>query len=243
MTDRDATIARIRKLSKMTTANGCSEQEALFAAKRVADLIAEFQVDQTELRVREDARGCIRDEFIIYNRREEWTRVVGAIATLFSTRGWREFREDDPFGMDLCPQPSIAVHFYGYPEDVAASCALIAICYTAIQSESLTWHKAQRKKTEKSRRSFETGMASRLAERIREMKPRHEAKGTDLIVLKGQLVDDEFANYCRDNNLRLVASRRSSAADPRAMAAGYSAGNKVDLGGHKVTAPRRALGG
>lgn len=229
---RESIIERIRKLSKMTTERGCSEAEALSALAMANKLIQEYDVDQDELRIREDARGCIKDEFIeVKSVIGEWTRVMGAIQSLYNVKVWFESREDDILGIGLVMKLKV-VNVYGFPTDVAAALAMTSICHTAIATESERWGKEHRVRSAKRHADFQAGMAIRLAERIKEMKPAPQmATGTSLMVLKDQLVKDEFAQYCREQGLRFRPMNARRINDQGAFNAGKAAGNRVDLGG------------
>lgn len=75
-------------------------------------------------------------------------------------------------------------------------------------------------------------MARRLAERLREMKLAQErtdieTTGRDLVVVKNQIVTEEFAKLGLD--LSYGKSKRNRSVDARAYSAGQTAGNKVAL--------------
>jgi hypothetical protein len=242
---RESIIDRIRKLSKMTTERGCSESEALTALEMANRLIAEYDIEQDELTIREDARGCIKDEFIeIKSVIGEWTRVMGAIQSLYNCKVWFQSREDDLLGIGLVMKLKV-VNIYGFPTDVAAALAMTSICHTAIATESERWGKENRIRSAKRHADFQAGMAIRLAERIREMKPTANlATGTSLMVLKDQLVKDEFAQYCREQGLHLRPRTARRINDQAAFASGKAAGNRVDLGrGDRVSNSTKAIGG
>lgn len=62
MDRREAAIERIRKLLKMTRANGCTEAEAMAAAEKAAALMAELRVDFGDLEF-EAAQAKLRTGF------------------------------------------------------------------------------------------------------------------------------------------------------------------------------------
>jgi hypothetical protein len=228
--DRDSVISRIQKLQKMTTERGCSESEAVIAARKVAELIAEHNVNDTELRLRTDAKGCLHDELLIFGvQTTGWLSVTAAISRLFSVQSWYSKEFEDPFGIGLVER-RLSVHYYGYPEDVAAAVAMTSICRVAIETELIRWKKNSKGNNE----SFRIGMASRLYERILDMIPTTQPSNSrSLIPLKNQLVNEEFAKYCRENRLRLGTEGGRHIRDHSAYSAGRRRAENVSLRGRK----------
>ena len=231
---REEIISKIRKLSRMTIENGCSEAEALFAAAKLAELMAEYNVNADELTVRADASGCLIDEFINPGSYNNLTSVAGAIGKLFGCRQWYERRtEENPFDDSLPRVEVSAIRFFGPKSDVAACLALTAIVFCATTTEARNFAKTLTGK-QRERRSltedFRIGMSVRLAGRITELRRQREGMrptGTALISLKNQLVEDEWAKQ----NIRLRHTRSPMAHNAAAYGAGARAADRVDLGG------------
>ncbi len=231
--NRDSIISRVRKLQRFTIANGCSEAEAQAAALKVAEFIAEYNVTQSELSLRDDALHCITDEFIeMSGSVGDWTACAVKVSKVFGTRIWYTHRTEDVLGLGI-PSKVTALKFFGLGTDVAASIALTSILYTALNSES--------SKYRGDRTSFRLGMIDRLNKRLADMVPaqRQNGTGTALMVLKDQLVTDEFAKL----NLRL-GYRNKQAGKPvnqSAFAAGAAAANRVGLS-KTMAAPAARIG-
>jgi hypothetical protein len=243
-TARDAIIDRMRKLSKMTTAHGCTENEANTANAMLAKLAAEWDIQQDELTLKADAQGCIRDEYLeVQTVRGEWTRVMGAIQNLFAVKVWFTARAEDVLDIGVAMQVRV-VNVYGFPVDVAGALAMTTICHIAIATESESWKKANKVRRKNALLDFQAGMASRLYDRISAMKPQFKAAtGSSLIVLKDQLVRNEFAQYCREHNLKLYATRSRQITNHGAFAAGQAAADRVSLnGGAHISPSRKAIG-
>lgn len=226
-TPRDKIIDRCRKLSRMTIANGASEAEAAKAAQVLSALLTEHQVNDTELSLRRDSIGMVCDSFAAAaNRRsakQEWERVAEAIARLFHLQGYYQYTSQDLYGLGI-PTSARERTFYGYPEDVAAGIALLTICHNAMIT-------AAERQPKRQQESFEAGMACRLAERILEI---HAARtppaGKALMVLKDQLVVEEFAAYLKRKGIGLYSHRRFAAPqNATAFANGQRAANSVGL--------------
>jgi hypothetical protein len=229
---RDALIEKIRKLSKMTQANGASESEAAMAAKTMSRLIEEYNISSSELEVRADANGCIKDSFSAMRGMDIWTDGCWDIGELFHCKVWRS--KGNMELMDDLELPSIEMNFYGFPQDVEAAVSLCRIIYIAVQHATISFTKSTGLRKSKARdlkiESFALGMAQRLRERVRELIPPPVlSQGRGLMVLKDQLVTDKFAEYCRLNGLTFGHARERRIADPNAYHAGRAAGANVDL--------------
>lgn len=196
--DRKKIIERIRALRSKTTQNGCTEEEAAAAATMVAKLLERYNLtlDETELREsefsserhpQEDQLGrCIH-------------RVAAAIAYMIDIRYWAARPGEAP-----------AITFFGFSHEVEIASYLLDICRNAMiyQAEKIEHENRLLRANVRQRRiiSFLDGMADRLAQRIRELKPKNPP-GTGLIVLRGQLVDAELKR--RGLNLQKKRGRGS----------------------------------
>jgi hypothetical protein len=224
-TRRLAIIAKIRKLSGITTDRGASEAEANYAAQRVAALVAEHDVSATELSVRADASACITDEFTELNAADDWLPCATLIARVYGCRVWMCTEMDDPFDLGL-PMRVRRIRYFGCPVDVAACVATTAIIYTGLQTESAAF--------KGDRASFRLGMSHRLQARLGELWDRKRREyagaptGSALIVLKDQLVTEEYAKL----NMRLSSHRTAGRGRPvnsAAFAAGQAAGARAQI--------------
>lgn len=252
---REALLRKIRALRQMTTARGATEHEASLAATHLAKLISEYQITEDELTLKEDAQGCVADAVrIIRTDRPAWFKCGGAISKLFKTQCWSSHKYEDLLGLgtDDCVR---SLNFYGFPEDVAASCAMMDIIDNACLNEGLAYAKSRGKPSRgraakqantATRESFSLGLADRLSDMIRALLPAQAlATGTALIVLKDQLVTDRFAEYLRTKNINLHTSRAAQPVDPAAYAAGQRAAANVNLrpGPQVASATHRMVGG
>jgi len=230
---RDSMIERVRKLSRMTIANGASETEASMAASKMAALIAEYDIGQSELTIKVDAQNCVLDEFIdSSSRRTPWTNAVGSISKLFGVRCYFEPRSEDLFDIGVSMEVYVA-RFYGFPTDVAAAIGMCTIIHNAIGHESdlFVANIKGKRAMLAARESFELGMADRLKSRIMELvvakTPMSQGRG--LIVLKDQLVTDQWAQKARELGLRLRPAQSIAIRDRGAFAAGHVKGGSVAL--------------
>lgn len=247
MSNRDNIIDRIRKLRRMTEAAGASENEALLAAAQVAKLIAQWNVDESELRLRADSIGLVDDSYSMPGTVTVFhTLVAKSIARFTHTKlRWRTL-DEDMFGLGVS-EPWTYVKFYGYPLDVEASIALSAICQTSIITESAQWEKANPfpKLTSRARarvaehennrlarkQSFFLGICERLSERIAQFEAATPtSSGTSLMILKNELVDQHYADFLRSRDLGLHVARVASIRlDVEAYVSGRKAAENIDL--------------
>lgn len=224
-------LARIRKLSAMTVANGCSETEAAFAMQKLNEIMAEYNPTEQELRA--EATRCEGQVLRTMDKDyRDWWKILTPIAKLWGCHSWHHCHIEDLFGLGQ-PQVFNEFHFFGIPTDATAAMSMTAMCFSAIQTEASAWTKLQRKCAKSSERnellrSFRVGMADRLQERIIAMIPlRPEmSTGQGLVVLKDQLVNAEFAKLGLKLHYGSTATRE---VDPRAYAAGQAAASNVNI--------------
>lgn len=239
---REAIIRKVQALLSKTTENGATEHEALAAADIANKLMEEHDLTYTDIEgeLREDRYGARRRPFAGGNgRRRTWHEVRGclhAIGNYWDCKSWYS-------GQDLV--------FFGSEHDSDAAHAMVDLLRVAIDGEFARYLKSDDRPQDVHgktlRASFGIGIASRIAQRLYEIKrSRTQAGGTGstaLIVVKGQIVTEKYAAYCRDTNLKIrSAGRRVARPHQGAYVAGIAAGNRVDLGGSKVGASVKTIG-
>jgi hypothetical protein len=221
----------IADLQKITEDNGATEAEALNAARRLGELLEKYNLDLTDAIVREDAARCVKNEVFAADD-FAGTLVVG----LKHFCGIIAYRE---------PGAGHAGKyvFFGVPQDVEIALYLYEVCAEAMDND---WqiYMDNFGYSMKKRMSFRSGFASRVYSRLMEMKRerdlRNASKCRDLIVLKDQLVTEEFA---RQVGIKLVKSSGGRVqGDNHAYLKGQEAGGRVNLnnplGNPSGTAPQ-----
>ncbi len=225
-TERDKVMDRIAALRAKTILNGCTEEEALSAAAKVAELLDRYALSMSDVEMR--ASPCERLVFETRrNKRMPLDACVGAIAHFCDCMVWRE---KDPDG-------AIGFVFYGMPEDIAAARDLAEVVDTAVRSglgrfkTSRDYLRFDHKERHLVNGSFAFGMMTSIADKLDAMKDdrdtRHRSSGRDLAVAKTSVVDEAFA--------KLGLGLRHSQAPgrmvaPGAFEAGSAAGASLDLG-------------
>jgi hypothetical protein len=150
---------RIKKLLGMTTANGCTEAEAMSAAARAADLMAkeglrpgEIEMDQDDIATRQ-GWGAVRSSL--------WNAIANCTNTAPITR-WSAGRQVMTYvGREPGPEVATYLHF---------------VTQRAIDRElklfrATTWYKRRRTRKAKAQATadFTIGMVGRLQQKLRQL--------------------------------------------------------------------------
>lgn len=241
---RNSIIEKIRKLSRMTTASGCSEAEAETAIKMLNKLTADFNIDTTELQLKIDAQGMIEDIFAFPVGAEgsNWTKYLDEVIKMNDVRMY--FKKTTDSELLGFPIPVVEVHVFGYPLDVSAAIATVQIVQGAMKTSRLRY-KPNMKAAEVT--AFQDGFADRIRERLRDMRrlKKTAAAGSfgntqSLVVVKDKLVEDEWSKFCREKGLRF-GQVEISRVSGNAIGAGRMAANSVGLGGTSMASPAKRI--
>lgn len=211
MHDKDRIAARIRALRAKTTENGCTEEEAAAAAAMVASLLAKYNMTAEEADVREN--GFAREQVVVDDPvGERLWKIADGIAHMIDVRYWASRPGEQP-----------SVTFFGFDHEVEIAVYLLDICRNAMTTKQAEEEFKGRLHRPSVRRrnvgAFLDGMADRLRERIRALKP-EVPTGTGLVVLRNQLIDAEMEN----EGIKLDSS---SARASRDLEAGYADGQRA----------------
>jgi hypothetical protein len=205
----DKLRSRIQALRAKTIDNGCTEDEALSAAAKVAELLDRHDLSLTDVEIREEQ--CERVEFETWRKKRiPLDGCVAAVAEFCDCRIWRE---KDATG-------AFRYVFFGLRSDVAVAHYLTDLIDTAVRTE-LGRYKTSRpyllfrhNERHMANASFALGMVSSISTKLTVMKAARDAAnrstGRDLVVVKASIVEAELAKL--DLNLRRVrgASRMVS---------------------------------
>jgi hypothetical protein len=216
---KESIIKKILALMAKTTENGCTEQEAMLAAKKVQQMLHDYQLSLSDLEIRESK--CEQVDYDTMEKDPFASLIATGIAIFTDTRCWRETRNGYTHIM-----------FFGLEHDVIVAEYILKICDWALVNG---WEDSKdeypKQGRPKFKKSYMHGMASRLRERIVAMKNEQkqadiESSGRDLVVIKGQVVTEEFAKL----GLNLTRGKRSSfSVDPGAYSQGSIDADKVGL--------------
>lgn len=218
---REAIIRKVRALLSKTVDNGTTEQEALAAAAKAAELMAAYDLEMSELDARD--AGVAEEKYPLHPTFAKHMVVVSmAISELCGVRSWSNTSRAGT---------REARTFFGLPHDVEVALYLAEICERAMGSEvtkaSAAWALFNPRKRSVHSDSFLMGMADRLSERISELAwARRRATGSALVPLKDAIIEKAMA----DRGIELTNARLGRRdIDPMAFVAGLAAGNKVPL--------------
>ncbi len=208
----------IRELQSRTTENGCTEAEAMEAARKIGELLEANDLDITEIGVREDTAQCRKEH--VYAA-DPYTGVL--------ISGIKHFCNLVAYVETGAPGHAAKYVLFGVPHDLEMGMYLYEVCAEAMEHD---WAKYMDRHgySMKKRASFRQGFASRVYDRLMEMKRERDARNAsqsrELVVLKDQLVKQEFGKL----GIRLGRAARQRVADHGAYMQGQAAGAKVNLG-------------
>jgi hypothetical protein len=223
--DLDKLMQRIRALREKTVEQGCTEQEALAAAEKVAELLDRYGLSLNELDLRKQKCEGIGVE-TGRKRRGPIDDCIGSVAAFFECRVWAETDEDG----------TIRYIFFGMPGDVQASAYLYDLIVQAFASETAAFQRGELYGSMDSgaRRSattsFHAGLAHGIADKLQTLRSardaaRDQSGGRALVPVKRSLIDEELEQL--GLSLRSVrAPRRRVVRD--AYGAGKEAGEKFE---------------
>jgi Protein of unknown function (DUF2786) len=231
-TERAAQLSRIRGLMAKTIDNGCTEAEAAGAAAAVDRLLALYEIDLDEVTLKSQeivALSVANCDHPVKSAAQQISRFTDCVA-------WSDDR-----GATLV--------YFGFKVDTEISEYLTILFRRAIDSElaTVTLFNPQydaRPASSKSdfKDSFGIGMATRLGERLAELKSKRDftqrSSGTDLVAIKLPLVRQAFS----ETGATLRSARKvRPIRDRAAFASGHSAGNNVAINAGIAT--RASAGG
>lgn len=245
--------ARIKAMTTKTIDAGCSEAEAMAAMEMVGKLLSQYNLSMDEIDVRQSIcktiyidthskRGGAIDSCLI------------ALANLFYAKVWRTHRWVENEGSRLHyaffgQEQDLEVIEYLYS---VIDNAIKSETQSFKQTEDYKNSRFRKSATV----SFGYGMSARISSRLTQMRKDNEAelrraheaqvqaeaegvveagpapaanakRGTALIALKGQLIEDEFKKDGPGRLRKNYSTRRAS--DSRSYYKGQEAGGKVNL--------------
>lgn len=216
----DKLRTRVRALLAKTVDNGCTEDEALAAAAKAAELLDRHDLSMSDVDLRE--ASCER---VVYETRRK-KRIpiadcVGAVAHFCDCKVWRE--------RDAAGEARYV--FFGLPADAEVALYLTGLIDAAVRSElgryktSPAYLRFRHRDRYLANASFALGMVTSIAERLDAMKAGRDRAngetGRDLVVVKASVVDEEMRRLGIDLRTSRGAGRFVS---PDAFEAGGTAG-------------------
>ncbi|MDA9450316.1 MULTISPECIES: DUF7168 domain-containing protein [Bradyrhizobium] len=196
---------RIQALRAKTIANGCTEDEALSAAAKVAELLDRHDLSLSDVELR--ASPCERRVYETYRKKRiPLDDCIGAIAHFCDCRVWRE---KNPAGENIYV-------FFGLGADVEVAHYLAELIDGAVRAElgrfktSVDYARFRHQERHLANASFALGMVASIAQRLVAMKASRDqanaSSGRGLVVLKTSVVDAELDKL----DLKLRTARSTS---------------------------------
>jgi len=220
----DRLIGRIQALRAKTVEQGCTEQEALAAAEKVAELLDRYGLSLSELDLQQQAcEGVSVDTD--RKRVGPVDDCVPAIAAFFDCRVWGEKGASG----------TLRHVFFGLPADVAAARYLYELVERAFETETArfrtgeTYAAVDTRMRRTATNSFQIGLARGITAKLRALREAREVtlrgtSGRDLVVAKAAVVDEELAK------LGLQFRARKGPAGKRVLLDAFEQGHEAGLG-------------
>ncbi len=221
----DRLVTRIRGLREKTVEQGCTEQEALAAAEKVAELLDKYGLSLNELDLRRQSCEGVGIE-TGRKRRGPIDDCMTTIAGFFDCRVWAETSLNG----------TLRYVFFGMPGDVQAAVYLHDLIAMAFESETQSFQAGSiyRETLSGQRRtatnSFQIGLARGIVAKLDALSEsrtvRQQGSGRDLVPIKESIIETELEKLGLQFHRRGASSRRSVLSD--AFNAGKEAGERFD---------------
>ena len=231
--DLDKLRARIQALRSKTIENGCTEDEALSAATKVADLLDRHDLSLTDIETRDEQ--CERVAFVASRKKRiPLEGCIGAITAFCDCRAWRE----------KTAMGELRYVFFGLPADATAALYLTELVDAAVRAElgryktSPEYLRFKHNERHMANASFALGMVDSIASKLLALKAARDehnrSSGRDLVIIKASVVEAELAKLGVqlrpiDGTSRMVSSI--------AYEAGGAAGGSFVVQGKPVIGP------
>ena len=216
---------RIQALRAKTIDNGCTEDEALSAAVKVAELLDRYDLSLSDIDIR--AAPCERRVYETWRKKRiPLDDCIGAVAHFCDCRVWREKNQAG----------ESRYVFFGLRSDIEVAHYLTELIDAAVRSETgrykttPDYRRFRHNQRHLANASFALGMVASVADKLTTMKAERDkvnhSTGRGLVVLKASVVDAEFGKL--DLNLRAQRST-SRMVSMAAYEAGGVAGSSLAI--------------
>ena len=223
--DLDKLVQRIRGLREKTVEQGCTEQEAIAAAEKVAELLDRYGLSLSELDLRKQSCEGIGVD-TGRKRRGPIDDCMGTIAVFFDCRVWAETAETG----------ALRYIFFGLPADVQAAVYLHDLVALAFVAETATFQAGEfygslfSGDRRSATNSFQVGLARGIISKLNALRRARDAAaagttGRALVPVKQSIIEQEMERLGLTLR-RLNATRRK--VIPDAFNSGREAGERFD---------------
>lgn len=222
----DRVVQRIRALQAKTVDQGCTEEEAVAAAEKAAELLDRYSLDLTEASVREI--GCEAARYGTgRKKRNDMDLLCMTVARFFDCQGW----------LTKSAQGEIEHVFFGFRADAEAARVLVARICEIIDDAADQFKRGDiyaglaggGRRSAVS--SFKAGMSHGISQKLARLKKdrvthANRNSGTALVVVKQDMVRDELSKL--GLAMRVLPAGRSR-MDARSFDAGRQSGLLFDI--------------
>ncbi len=220
----DKLIGRIQALRAKTVEQGCTEQEALAAAEKVAELLDRYGLSLSELDLQQQACEGLAVE-TSRKRTGPLDDCVPAVAAFFDCRVWGE----------KSTAGTLRYVFFGLPADVAAARYLYELVDQAFTREAALFKAGETYAAMPARlrrtatNSFHIGLGRGITAKLQALRAERETElrgssGRDLVVVKADLVEAELSSLGLNFKPRTRSGRR------RVLTEAFDQGHTAGLG-------------
>jgi len=218
---REKFLRIVQALSQKTIANGCTESEAMAAAQKLELLMQKYGLDLKKLETVDAVQECEESHIKYEKKLHPVFRAAAGIADFTDTKTWY-----------YNYQHRIGLTYFGLPGDVRVAVHLTKIIAAAMDQEWGFFWAVNSGRTEvaanTARKAFMTGMAVRIAQRLRSMKTERQAQNNDckaIVLRKADIVEAgmEALGY------KFQKGRASGVGDLDSYIAGDLAGSRAPL--------------
>jgi hypothetical protein len=217
-------LQRIQALRGKTVEQGCTEQEALASARKIAELLDRYGLSLGEVEMRDQAcEGVGVDTG--RRRRAPLDECVPAIALFCDCKVW----------IETTASGAIRYVFFGLPADVEGAHYLYDLIVATFTTETARFKNEDSMIASSTRlistRSFQIGLAHGIRDKLRSMKAERDAAnrlstGRDLVPIKAAVIEDELEKLGLSFHAKGQTRKRRIAPD--AYHAGREAGQKFE---------------
>jgi hypothetical protein len=216
---------RIQALRAKTIDNGCTEDEALSAAAKVAELLDRYDLSLTDIDIR--TAPCERRAYETHRKKRiPLDDCIGAVANFCDCRVWREKNQAG----------ENRYIFFGLRSDIEVAHYLTELIDGAVRSElgryknTPDYRRFRHNDRHLANASFALGMVASIADKLTAMKAGRDqvsrGTGRGLVVLKASIVDAELGKL----GLNLRAARNTGrTVSMTAYEAGGAAGASLAI--------------
>jgi Protein of unknown function (DUF2786) len=220
-------VQRIQALRAKTVDQGCTEQEALASANKVAELLDRYGLSLSEIELRRQAcEGFGIDTG--RRRRGVFDACVPSIAAFCDCKVWGE----------TTPAGSLRHVFFGLPADVEAAHFLYDLIGVTFDTETARFKTGtiyaglETGERRNAVNSFQTGLSHGIGGKLKAMKAERDtsnrtSSGRDLVPLKTSVIEDELAKLGLSFHTASRGRRKRVLAD--AFEAGQIAGYQFEV--------------